>query len=299
MKPLLVSVVTLLGFSLGLVPRAEAHLFTDDQGRQVEADIVGMRGANVILATQGVRGQWPVTRLAAPDQAFVRQWQSTTLSVAKVKVQMIEQDGIGEKGAFKAEKEGGPARPKDLPFAPQKESKAHYKHYDLQITNPALVDANYLRVDYVLYVIQPDGTVGTNAGSQPLDQLPAGKTVRLKTEGATAWSTKTTQMKLAISSNSVSTAEKTSRSTERFGGGWVRVMGVDGSIIGESKSLSNELAKLDPPWVGTDVKNDIPMLTSLDGLLALLKHLPQPAGAPPAGGGREKPVLPPGFPLKP
>lgn len=54
--------VTMLGMGVLLVQQAEAHLFTDDQGRQVEAEVAGMRGENVILATQGVRGQWPVAR---------------------------------------------------------------------------------------------------------------------------------------------------------------------------------------------------------------------------------------------
>ena len=273
---------------------AQAHLFTDDTGRTVEAELAGLRGANVVLASQGVRGQWPVARLAPPDQAYVKQWQASSAAVSKVIVQMTEHDGIGEKGVFKQESEGGPALPKDLPFAPKTESKATYKHYDLQITNPATVDASQLRVDYVLYVIQPDGSVGTNAASQSLNNLPAGKTTSLKTEGATARSTKTTKLKLAISNKSVSTTEKTSHSQERFGGGWVRVRAANGDVIGESKHLTAELAKLDPPWVGAEPKEteSIPMLKSLDGLLELLKKLPKPPG------GKDSSPLPPGFPPK-
>jgi len=293
------SFILLATLALAPLRLVNAHLFTDDQGRKVEAELVGMRGENVVLATQGVRGQWPVFRLAPADQAYVRQWQASSAAVGRVIVQMTEHDGIGEKGTFKQETEGGPALPKDLPFAPQTESKATYKHYNLQITNPATVDASHLRVDYVLYVVQPDGSVGTNAGSQPLSNLPAGKTVALKTEGATARSTKTTKLKLSISNKSVSTTEKTSRSQERFGGGWVRVRGANGDVIGESKRLTAELAKLDPPWVGAEPKEteSIPMLKSLDGLLELLKNLPKPPG-PATPGGKESSLLPPGFPPK-
>lgn len=288
------SLVVLSGLSLIPLQRASAHLFTDDQGRTVEAEVVGLRGANVVLATQGVRGQWPVARLAPPDQAYVKEWQATSTAVKRVVVQMNERDGIGEKGAFKTETSASPGPPKDLPLAPQTDSKAAYKHYDLQVTNPAGVDASRLHVDYVLYVIQPDGGVGTNAGGQALDTLPAGKTATLKTEAATARSTKTSKLKLSVSSNSVSTTEKTSRSRERFGGGWVRVTGADGSMIGEAKQLTSELAKLDPPWVGTDPKSasDAPMLKSLNGLLELLKNLPKPPG----GKEKEAPPLP--FPPK-
>ncbi len=293
MKPAVLPTM-LLALGLAAFQSASAHLFTDDQGRQVEAELVGLRGPNVVLATQGVRGQWPVARLAAPDQAYVKQWQAGSTVVKRVVVQMNERDGMGEKGTFKSETSDRPGLPKDLPFAPQIDSKETYKHYDLQITNPAGVDASHLHVDYVLYVIQPDGSVGTNAGTQALDILPAGKTTTLKTEAATAKSTKTSKLKLAVSSNSISTTEKISRSRERFGGGWVRVTGADGGIIGEAKQLTAELAKLDPPWVGTDRKDtsDVPVLKSLDGLRELLKNFPKPPET------KESPSLPPGFPPK-
>ena len=66
---------------------AEPHRFTDDQGRSVEAELVGLRGPNVVLATQNVRGQWRLARLAAADQAYVRDWQRTPTAVRHVTVQ--------------------------------------------------------------------------------------------------------------------------------------------------------------------------------------------------------------------
>jgi len=110
------------------------------------------------------------------------------------------------------------------------------------------VDANHLRVAYVLYLVKPDGTVGSNAGTQTLTRVPAGQSARLKTEGLNAARTKATQLKLSINSNNVSLNERNVRSRDEFGGCWVRVYGTDGSLIGESRRLSPALTKLDPPW---------------------------------------------------
>jgi hypothetical protein len=276
-------------------PVAQAHLFTDDQGRQVEAEIVGLRGANVVLATRGVRGQWPVARLAAADQAYVKEWQSANSAVKAVQVQINERDGIGERGEFPAaESTSQPALPEGLPIAPAKETRAIYKHCDLVIQNPAAVDANHLRVAYVLYLVKPDGTVGSNAGTQTVARVPAGQNARLKTEGLNAARTKATQLKLSINSNNVSLNERNVRSRDEFGGCWVRVYGTDGSLIGESRRLSAALTKLDPPWVEAEVAEDIPVLTSLDGLKELLKKLLPPEASKDKSPGL--PPLPPGFP---
>lgn len=294
MKTLSVLLITLATLVLH-AQVGHAHLFTDDQGRQVEAEIVGLRGANVVLATQGVRGQWPVARLAPADQVYVKEWQTTNSAVKKVQVQITERDGIGERGEFKSdESKGGPALPEGLPIGPATEVKASFKHCDIIIQNPAVVDATHLKVDYVLYIVKPDGTVGNGAGTQPIANLPAGQNARLKTEGINANRTKSTKLKINISNNSVSVGEKNVRSREQFGGCWVRVRAADGTVIGESRRLTPALAKLDPPWVEADVQEDIPVLTSLDGLKELLKKLLPPGadkGKPP-----ELPKLPPGFP---
>ena len=270
---------------------ASARLFTDDHGRQVEADIVGLRGANVVLATHGVRGQWPIARLSPADQVFVKQWQTTSTTINQLTLRIFERDGVGENGAFKEEREAGVP---PFPFAPKTETKSIYKHYDLEVNNPAAVDAAYLKVDYVLYVIQPDGTVGTNAGSQRVDNLSAGKSTTVKTEGIAANRVKTTKLKVAVSNNSISAAERTSRASGRFGGCWARVSGANGEMITQTKQLTDELAKLDPPWAGATQKSEdtIPVLKSLDGLLELLKSLPKPTDKKSEG------PLPPGLPPK-
>lgn len=285
-----------LSFSFALVSLMPstallARTFTDDAGRQVDAELVGVRGENVVIARQGVAAQWPLAKLSPADQAYVREWQQGRSAVAKLSVRIFERDGIGEKGVFSAEKGKGsagglpglPGAPA-LPLAPQTEQRSRYKHYDADITNPAAVDANQLKVDYVLYVIMPDGTVGTESGSQKLASLAAGQRATVKTEAITFTRTKTTSTTLSINANrlggSVTTSQKTSRSTERFGGAWVRVRGVDGSLLGEARSLHPELERLNPPWVGAEESEveEIPVLKALDGLLELLKNLPKPPG---------------------
>lgn len=266
----------------------QARVFTDDAGRQVDAELVGVRGENVVIAKQGLAAQWPIAKLSAADQAYVREWQQGRSAVAKLSVRIFERDGIGEKGVFEGKTKGGPPGlppgAPSLPLAPQTEQKDKYKHYDADITNPAAVDANQLKVDYVLYVMLPDGSVEAEAGSQKLATLAAGQRATVKTEAITFTRTKTTSTRVSIDANrlgtSVTTSQKISRSTERFGGAWVRVRGVDGTLLGEARSLHPELERMNPPWVGPEEKEveELPVLKALDGLLELLKNLPKPPG---------------------
>lgn len=268
---------------------AEPRIFTDDQGRQVEAELVGLRGANVVLATGAVRGQWPLARLSAPDQAYVKDWQASNTAVKNVQVQIFEREGIGQKGAFPAPAPEGPSLPDDLPFPGGKEVKADYHHCDLAVQNPAEVDANHIRVAYVLYLVKADGSVGNNAASQPVDRITARGNSRITTEGINAARTKATKFRIQLTDGNLSVDEKTVRSRDGFGGCWVRVYGADGTIIGEAKHLSPALARLDPPWVEADVKEDIPILPSLEGLRELLGKMAPKA---PPGGGLPKPGPP-------
>ena len=272
-----------------------ARVFTDDSGRQVEAELMGMRGENVVLGTRGVRGQWPLARLSAADQDYVREWRKTQVPVKKVHVRMLEREGIGERGEFevKATEKDDPIS--KLPFVPGTTVKKSYCHFDVTVLNPAAVDTGGLRADYVLYVIMPDGSLRTGAAGQGMAPIAAGKTASLVTEGVTAERTKTTKLKLAVSSSSFSVREKAERSAERFGGAWVKVTAPDGTLVGETKQLSPELSKLDPPWEESGGDNDpIPVLKSLEGLKELLEKLLPPQ--PDSGKKASLPGPPPGFP---
>ena len=258
---------------------AHARLFTDDQGRKVEAELVGLRGDHVVLAVQNVRGQWPLARLSAADQAYVRQWQTSHTAVKSVTVLAQQREGIGATGLIDKKTSSDAAEA----LAPLK---------DLPIPSP--FDATQLKVAYVLYVVHPDGSVGISPGVQTVKSLPTGQSTRLITEGVTATQTKMTKLRVSVVNESLSVKEKTERSREQAGGVWVRVSGPDGQMIGETKRFSRPLEKLDPPWEEAEVAEDIPILPSLDGLLELLKNALPPL--PPEGSRPGLPPLPPGLP---
>ncbi len=291
------SVILMLVILTALLSPVHARQFTDDQGRQVEAELVGVRGGSVVIASQSVRGLWPIARLSAADQEYVKQWQKTNTAVKHVTVQVTERDGIGERGEFKKAEAATPSPTvPSLPFVPPTETRASYKHYEASIANPGALDAAYLKVAYVVYVVHPDGTVGISPGVQFMESLPAGQSERVQTEGVSATRTKTKQVKVRISRDAISATEKTARSQERFGGVWVRVIGPDGQLIGESRKLTAELAKLDPPWEEAEVHEDIPELKSLGDLLEMVKKLLPPAHAE---GKASPPAPPPGLPPLP
>lgn len=288
MKPVLPAFLAAISLALAARLPAAPRIFTDDLGRQVEAELVGLRGANVVLAAGPVRGQWPLARLSAADQAFVKAWQASNTAVKQVQVQVFEREGIGQKGAFPEEAPPGPSLPSDLPLPGGREVKADYHHCDLTIQNPSGIDANHVRVAYVLYLVKADGSVGSNAASQPVGKIAARQNARITTEGINAARTKATQFRIQLTDGNLSVDEKTVRSRDRFGGCWVRVYGADGALLGEAKRLSPELSRLDPPWVENEVAEDIPILPSLDGLRELLEKVVPPA----PGATGAKPGLP-------
>jgi len=277
---------------------AHAHRFTDDQGRKVEAELVGLRGDHVVLAVQNVRGQWPLARLSAADQAYVRQWQTSHTAVKSVTVLAQQREGIGATGLADKKTSSDAAEAlaplKDLPIPSFKEESHRYSHFEITVANPSPFDATQLKVAYVLYVVHPDGSVGISPGVQTVKSLPTGQSARLITEGVTATQTKMTKLRVSVVNESLSVKEKTERSREQAGGVWVRVSGPDGQMIGETKRFSRPLEKLNPPWEEAEVAEDIPILPSLDGLLELLKNALPPL--PPEGSRPGLPPLPPGLP---
>jgi hypothetical protein len=285
---------------LSLLPLSSvfAHLFTDDAGRQVEADLVGVRGEHVILARQGVMGLWPKSKLAAADQAYVADWQRSHTGVSKVSVRLFEREGLGEKGEFPETQTAAPSPPPGIPGLVRTEEKASHRHYTVDVTNTSSLDAGQLQVDYILYVMHPDGSVGARSASQTVPSLASGQRQSLTTLAISSVRTRTQALQISLNQgplgNSISTRTKTSRSSERFGGAWVRVKGLDGSLLGEAQSLHPELAAQKPTWTGPTEQKEIPLIPGgLDGLLKLIQNLPKPPGAstqapaatPPAGPG--------------
>ncbi|MEM9480577.1 MAG: hypothetical protein AAGA58_13060 [Verrucomicrobiota bacterium] len=286
MKCQVFAYLSLVFFALPL--HGEVRTFTDDTGRTVDAELIGMRGEYAVLQVKGRAGRWPVKRLSPSDQIYVRQWQRNPPKTARVSVRIWEREGIGESGTFESQSSSG--LPKINTPIQSTEEKAKYKHYDVDLTNPADFDANKLTMAYVLYVIGPDGRVGAESDNESVPTIEAGKRVTLKTKGITYVSTKTTSLKLGIRRDgSVTGAQKTSRASERFGGAWVRVYAPDGSVVGEAKELHPELERVNPAWIGRTEDEQVPVLASFEELLKEIKeNLPKP----PAG----LPEKPPGFP---
>lgn len=263
----------------------------------MDAEVSGWRGENVVLTVQGVSAQWPAARLAPPDQAYVREWKTSHAGVKKIAVQVAEKDGVGRTGEFPAAQAApaAPPLPGNLPIGPKTTTKTAYKHCEVSLHNPAATDAGFLKVEYVLYVVAPDGRVGSSAAAQAVKVLGAGQGVTLVTEAVTESRTKTTSLKLSVNDSKLFTSESTSRTREQFGGAWVRVSGPDGTLVVEAKKLSPALEKLNPPWVESAPQEGLPVLASLGGFKELLKKLLPPA---PAGQPAAPPALP-GPPGKP
>lgn len=296
---LLIACIALLG-GVGLV---EARTFTDDRGRQIEADLLGVNGANVVLEKNGQAAQWPIAKLSQPDQMYVKAWLTDPPSNPRIGVRIWEREGIGQSGRF-GEKESGPSLPKNIPMLKKTEEKEKYRYYDMDLTNSSAVDAKELHLSYVLYVIDASNQVVDFSGSQKVETIPAGKRETRTTEAVTTTRTKTTSLTLGIGAlGNLSAGTSTDRAKERFGGAWVRVYGKDGELLGEAKQLHDELERLDLRFTGSTSGGfaDVPILETFDKLKELFESLPKlPENLPkPPGGLPDLPKPPGGLPKPP
>lgn len=60
--------------TLALVLPAAARTFTDNQGRTIEAELVGHSGDTVVISRGGKEFPVPVTNFSLDDQEYIRQW---------------------------------------------------------------------------------------------------------------------------------------------------------------------------------------------------------------------------------
>lgn len=269
---------------------ASARLFTDDQGRQVEAELLGVTGTNVVLERNGQAVQWPLAKLSAEDQAFVKNWLRESPSNPKVRVVVWDREGIGSEGLFDS-KDTGPGIPKNIPMLKSTEEKAKYRYYDLDLSNLGQVDARDLHLSYVVYVIDAENRVVDFNGSQAVDLIAPGARESRSTEAATFVRTKTTSMTFGVGIlGNLTTGTSTDRAKERFGGIWVRVYGANGEVLGEAKDLHDELERLDFRFTGTTGSgfDELPILDSFGKLKELFDKLPKPPGGLP----KKPPFLP-------
>lgn len=265
---------------------AETRVFTDDRGRQVEAELVGVNGANVALKRGETAAQWPVSKLSQADQQYVKAWLARTPGSPPILVNVWEREGISESGQLE-EKASGPGIPKNIPFLKATEEKAKYRYYDIDLSNRTQVDARKVFVSYVIYVIGASNRVLDLSGSAEVEWIPAGQKKTVASRSATFVRTKTTSATFGINPlGHLTTGTSTDRSKERFGGIWVRAYGADGELLGERKDLHDELERLDFRFTGSTGKEmrKLPVVDSFEKLRELFEILPKPEG-----GGPPKP----------
>ncbi len=278
---------------------AETRLFTDDQGRQVEAELIGVNGANVVLGVSGRMAQWPIAKLSKEDQAYVKVWLKDPPSAPKIRVNVWERDGISEAGRFQDKSSVG-KMPKDIPLLKSTEEKEKYRYYDIDLSNLSNVDALNLHLSYVVYVIDASNQVVDHSSGQKIEKIPAGGRVSKSSLAATSVSSKITSLTLGTGVLGHLTAgTDTDRTKERFGGIWARVYGPDGELLGERKDLHDELERLDFQFTGStgNTFGDLPILEGFEKLKEMLDQLPPLPELPEPPEGLPKP--PGGFPKPP
>ncbi len=285
----------LLAAGLVFFPTAEARTFTDDAGRQVEAEMVGVNGENVALSVGGKAFQWPIAKLSPTDQKYVAAWKRDPATTPSIVVNLWEREGIGSAGLMDGK--GGLELPKNIPMLKTTEEKERYRYWDVDLSNNSQIEANKVQLEYVIYVIDASNKIVDFPEQESIESIPARQKVTVPTKAASRVSAKTTSATFGINAlGGLTTGSDTDRSQERFGGIWARVYSHDGKLLGERKQLHDELDRLDIPWTAKPVQSfaDIPLLESFEKLEELLKKLPPlPEGLKPPEG---LPELPEGLP---
>ncbi len=69
-----VGVLVALCLTAALTSSLSARIFTDTDGRTVEAEVAGLRGDQAVLNIKGKLITWPMDRLSQADQDYIREW---------------------------------------------------------------------------------------------------------------------------------------------------------------------------------------------------------------------------------
>lgn len=225
----------------GLCSGAYARVFTDSNGRTIEAEVAGVRGDKVRLTVNGKVAEWPIANLSEEDQKYIAKWELNSPPV-KLILRVWERDGerpSSRPNTYSSSRPNSSRTPNGMGI---QESKSDYIHYQLDIVNPSVFDATYVAAQYVAYIIKEDGGIAWKMGTFPI-RMVAGKESRsVKTRSIEMLSTKTTSNVPSVSVNSNGTTnltykEKISRSKQSNGGIWVKVF--DGAqLVAESKKVS-------------------------------------------------------------
>lgn len=215
-----------------------ARTFTDTNGRKVEAEVAGVRGAKVLLNVNGNLAEWPINQLSPDDQEYIKTWARNP-PPTKIIVRTTEEKGDT---SIKTKSSGSNQR-------------VDTRRYVLNLYNQTYQDSGPLKVMAVAYT-KTDNSVHPHPMSFKMsngvqarehDSLTTGYVSANSSKDVTYTSVITTYVGGGSSYQDVDIRKDTSRSRETFEGIWVRVFR-GGNLVGEAKDLSNEVLKLDPAW---------------------------------------------------
>lgn len=271
----------LLTILLILLPAlSSARVFTDDTGRTIDAELVGVQGEYVVISKNGKAARWPIAKLSKADQIYVKTWSKDPPQTPNLRIRLFERGGIGPSGVFQGETSKAPA---SIPIVQQTQATAKYKHYEADVSNDTNVDASQIVVSYMLFIVNVQNKVVAETGSKSLSRIAAGARETVATEGITYLRTKTTSLTLGTNPlGNLNIGSETSRGKERFGGAWVRAYSPNGELLGEARNLIPEIERLKPAWQGSTGEREFPLLEALDAFEKLLENLP-PLPEPPPG----------------
>ena len=173
-----------------------ARTFTDDKGRQIEAEMIGVNGGNVVFSKGGKSAQWSIAKLSTADQQFVNAWGHDPATTPSIVVNVWEREGIGSAGRMTGT--SGPDLPKNIPLLKATEEKEKYRYYDVDLSNNSQVDANKVDLKYVIYVIDASNKLVDLADQEAIETIPAGKKATVPTKAATMVSAKTTSATFGV-----------------------------------------------------------------------------------------------------
>jgi len=229
-------------FALSSMSALQARVFTDLEGRKVEAEIAGVRNGKVVLNVNGKLAKWPLEKLIDEDQEHIKIW-ALNRPPTKVIIRTSHKDA----GT-------------DIQTRGESNTREDRRVYELNIYNQTYQDTGAISVLAYVFVRMENGTVVPRQASFQLQQGLMGKGVyareheKLTSAPIGIKSSKTVTRTMVYTTRSdgsldTSTRKSLSRSSQEFEGIWVRVFS-KGRMIGETKDLSAKLERDGVGWPG-------------------------------------------------
>jgi len=154
------------------------HIFTDTQGRAINARIVSydVRKETILMQMEnGRQGKIPLDTLSAADKEYVRMWQ-VGRDFLNERVLKVSAKRKSEANEQKSDKVGVVTR------------KVENYGYELLLENKSEMEFPKVEMQYCIYYEQEEGVTGKNeckqgvyCGTESLGNLPAGSKRELKT----------------------------------------------------------------------------------------------------------------------